>query len=80
MMLRNLSTMKKLLILMLISISTVGIIQVVGYNTMKSLKNNIEDIFKDRLEPGIILTDYRLNNRIILTDMYRSFLYTDEKR
>ncbi|PKU52997.1 MULTISPECIES: methyl-accepting chemotaxis protein [Lysinibacillus] len=79
MMLRNLSTMKKLLILMLISISTVGIIQVVGYNTMKSLKNNIEDIFKDRLEPGIILTDYRLNNRIILTDMYRSFLYTDEK-
>ncbi|WP_338654519.1 methyl-accepting chemotaxis protein [Lysinibacillus sp. Y5S-8] len=78
-MLRNLSTMKKLLILMLISISTVGIIQVVGYNTMKSLKNNIEDIFKDRLEPGIILTDYRLNNRIILTDMYRSFLYTDEK-
>lgn len=79
MMLRNLSTMKKLLILMLISISTVGIIQVVGYNTMKSLKNNIEDIFKDRLEPGIILTDYRLNNRVILTDMYRSFLYTDEK-
>lgn len=64
---------------MLISISTVGIIQVVGYNTMKSLKNNIEDIFKDRLEPGIILTDYRLNNRVILTDMYRSFLYTDEK-
>ncbi|MBI6865408.1 methyl-accepting chemotaxis protein [Lysinibacillus fusiformis] len=79
MMLRNLSTMKKLLVLMLISIFTVGIIQVVGYNTMKSLKNNIEDIFKDRLEPGIVLTDYRLNNRIILTYMYRSFHYTDEK-
>lgn len=78
-MLRNLSTMKKLLVLMLISIFTVGIIQVVGYNTMKSLKNNIEDIFKDRLEPGIVLTDYRLNNRIILTYMYRSFHYTDEK-
>ncbi len=42
------------------------------------MENNTENIFKNRLEPSIILSDYRLNNRIIVSDMYRSFLFTDE--
>ncbi|MFF2177342.1 methyl-accepting chemotaxis protein [Lysinibacillus sp. NPDC058147] len=77
-MLRNLSIFKKLVLLMFIAILTVGIIQVNGYITMKSLENNTENIFKNRLEPSIVLTDYRLNNRIIVSNMYRSFLMTDE--
>lgn len=77
-MLRNLSIFKKLVLLMFIAILTVGIIQVNGYITMKSLENNTEDIFKNRLEPSIVLTDYRLNNRVIVSNMYRSFLMTDE--
>ncbi|MFJ6207413.1 methyl-accepting chemotaxis protein [Lysinibacillus sp. NPDC092081] len=77
-MLRNLSIFKKLVLLMFIAILTVGIIQVNGYITMKSLENNTENIFKNRLEPSIVLTDYRLNNRAIVSNMYRSFLFTDE--
>ncbi|MFT9820746.1 methyl-accepting chemotaxis protein [Lysinibacillus sp. NPDC056185] len=77
-MLRNLSIFKKLVLLMFIAILTVGIIQVNGYITMKSLENNTENIFKNRLEPSIVLTDYRLNNRVIISNMYRSFLFTDE--
>ncbi|MFJ8099522.1 methyl-accepting chemotaxis protein [Lysinibacillus sp. NPDC096212] len=77
-MLRNLSIFKKLVLLMFIAILTVGIIQVNGYITMKSLENNTENIFKNRLEPSIVLTDYRLNNRVIISNMYRSFLSTDE--
>ncbi len=63
---------------MSIAIITVGIILMIGYNTMKSLENITESIFKDRLEPSIILGDYSLNNQIIVSDMYRSFLFTDE--
>ncbi|MGE7673840.1 methyl-accepting chemotaxis protein [Lysinibacillus sp. NPDC094403] len=77
-MLRNLSIFKKLVLLMFIAILTIGIIQLIGYNTMKSLENNTENIFKDRLEPSIVLSDYRINNRIIISNMYRSFVYTDE--
>ncbi|QPA60626.1 methyl-accepting chemotaxis protein [Lysinibacillus sphaericus] len=77
-MVRNLSIFKKLVLLMSIAIITVGIILMIGYNTMKSLENITESIFKDRLEPSIILGDYSLNNQIIVSDMYRSFLFTDE--
>ncbi|WP_268807917.1 methyl-accepting chemotaxis protein [Lysinibacillus parviboronicapiens] len=77
-MLRNLSIFKKLVLLMSIAILTITLIQVSGYITMKKLENNTENIFKNRLEPSIILSDYRLNNRIIVSDMYRSFLFTDE--
>ncbi|MGE7695145.1 methyl-accepting chemotaxis protein [Lysinibacillus sp. NPDC094177] len=77
-MLRNLSIFKKLVLLMFIAILTIGIIQLIGYNSMKSLENNTENIFKDRLEPSIVLSDYRINNRIIISNMYRSFIYTDE--
>jgi len=49
-----------------------------GYYSMKNLEKNTDDIFNDRLEPSILLGEYRLNNRIIVSDMYRSFLYTDE--
>ena len=63
---------------MSIAILTIALIQVSGYITMKKLENNTENIFKNRLEPSIILSDYRLNNRIIVSDMYRSFLFTDE--
>ncbi|WP_274520160.1 methyl-accepting chemotaxis protein [Lysinibacillus parviboronicapiens] len=77
-MLRNLSIFKKLVLLMSIAILTIALIQVSGYITMKKLENNTENIFKNRLEPSIILSDYRLNNRIIVSDMYRSFLFTDE--
>ncbi len=63
---------------MSIAILTITLIQVSGYITMKKLENNTENIFKNRLEPSIILSDYRLNNRIIVSDMYRSFLFTDE--
>ncbi|WP_354472865.1 methyl-accepting chemotaxis protein [Lysinibacillus parviboronicapiens] len=76
--LRNLSIFKKLVLLMSIAILTIALIQVSGYITMKKLENNTENIFKNRLEPSIILSDYRLNNRIIVSDMYRSFLFTDE--
>ncbi|MGN4123710.1 methyl-accepting chemotaxis protein [Lysinibacillus sphaericus] len=77
-MLRNLSIFKKLVLLMSIAILTIALIQVSGYTTMKKLENNTENIFKNRLEPSIILSDYRLNNRIIVSDMYRSLLFTDE--
>ncbi|MGE7673839.1 methyl-accepting chemotaxis protein [Lysinibacillus sp. NPDC094403] len=77
-MLRNLSIFKKLVLLMFIAILTIGIIQVNGYITMKSLENNTDNIFKNRLEPSIVLTDYRLNNRVIISNMYHSFLFTDE--
>ncbi|QDQ02294.1 methyl-accepting chemotaxis protein [Lysinibacillus fusiformis] len=77
-MLRNLSIFNKLVLLMSIAILTVGIILMNGYITMKSLENNTDNIFKDRLEPSIVLGDYRLNNRIIVSDMYRSFLVSDE--
>ncbi len=63
---------------MSIAILTIALIQVSGYTTMKKLENNTENIFKNRLEPSIILSDYRLNNRIIVSDMYRSLLFTDE--
>ncbi|MFY0519003.1 methyl-accepting chemotaxis protein [Lysinibacillus sp. UGB7] len=77
-MLRNLSIFKKLVLLMSIAILTIALIQVSGYTTMKKLENNTENIFKNRLEPSIVLSDYRLNNRIIVSDMYRSLLFTDE--
>lgn len=77
-MLRNLSIFKKLVLLMFISILTIGIIQVNGYMTMKTLQNNTDNIFKDRLEPSIVLSDYRLNNRIIVSNMYRSMFFIDE--
>ncbi|MGE8034610.1 MULTISPECIES: methyl-accepting chemotaxis protein [unclassified Lysinibacillus] len=77
-MLRNLSIFNKLVLLMSIAILTVALIQVSGYITMKKLENNTENIFINRLEPGIVLSDYRLNNRIIVSDMYRSLLFTDE--
>lgn len=76
--LRNLSIFNKLVLLMSIAILTVALIQVSGYITMKKLENNTENIFINRLEPGIVLSDYRLNNRIIVSDMYRSLLFTDE--
>lgn len=63
---------------MSIAILTVALIQVSGYITMKKLENNTENIFINRLEPSIVLSDYRLNNRIIVSDMYRSLLLTDE--
>lgn len=63
---------------MFISILTIGIIQVNGYMTMKTLQNNTDNIFKDRLEPSIVLSDYRLNNRIIVSNMYRSMFFIDE--
>ncbi|MGN4126927.1 methyl-accepting chemotaxis protein [Lysinibacillus sphaericus] len=77
-MLRNLSIFKKLVLLMCISILTVGIIQVNGYITMKSLEKNTENMYINRLEPSIVLSEYRLNNRIIVSDMYRSFVFIDE--
>ncbi|QDQ00439.1 methyl-accepting chemotaxis protein [Lysinibacillus fusiformis] len=77
-MLRNLSIFKKLVLLMCIAILTVGIIQVNGYITMKSLEKNSENIFENRLEPSIVLSDYRLNNRIIVSNMYRSFMFIDD--
>ncbi|MDD1501648.1 methyl-accepting chemotaxis protein [Lysinibacillus sp. CNPSo 3705] len=77
-MLRNLSIFKKLVLLMFISILTIGIIQVNGYMTMKTLQNNTDNIFKDRLEPSIVLSDYRLNNWIIVSNMYRSMFFIDE--
>ncbi|MGE6514810.1 methyl-accepting chemotaxis protein [Lysinibacillus sphaericus] len=77
-MLRNLSIFKKLVLLMSIAILTIALIQVSGYTTMKKLENNTENIFKNRLEPSIVLSDYRLNNRIIVSDMYRSLLFIDE--
>ncbi|MGE7093848.1 methyl-accepting chemotaxis protein [Lysinibacillus sp. NPDC048646] len=77
-MLRNLSIFKKLVLLMCISILTVGIIQVNGYITMKSMEKNSDNIFKNRLEPSIVLSDYRLNNRIIVSNMYRSFMFIDK--
>ncbi|MFJ3389591.1 MULTISPECIES: methyl-accepting chemotaxis protein [unclassified Lysinibacillus] len=63
---------------MFISILTIGIIQVNGYMTMKTLQNNTDNIFKDRLEPSIVLSDYRLNNWIIVSNMYRSMFFIDE--
>ncbi|MFJ6268006.1 methyl-accepting chemotaxis protein [Lysinibacillus xylanilyticus] len=77
-MLRNLSIFNKLVLLMSIAILTAALIQVSGYITMKKLENNTENIFINRLEPSIVLSDYRLNNRIIVSDMYRSLLLTDE--
>ncbi|MFC9539481.1 methyl-accepting chemotaxis protein [Lysinibacillus sp. NPDC056959] len=77
-MLRNLSIFNKLVLLMSIAILTVALIQVSGYITMKKLENTTENIFINRLEPSIVLSDYRLNNRIIVSDMYRSLLLTDE--
>lgn len=72
-MLRNLSMFKKLVLLMGISILTIGIIQLNGYITIKSLEKNTEDIFTNRLEPSLVLTQYRINNRVITSDMYLSF-------
>jgi len=63
---------------MFIAVLTIGIIQVNGYITMKSLDHNTENIFKDRLEPSILLGDYRLNNFIIFSNMNRSFLFLDD--
>ncbi|MEQ6357995.1 methyl-accepting chemotaxis protein [Lysinibacillus sp. M3] len=77
-MLRNLSIFNKLVLLMSIAILTVALIQISGYITMKKLENTTENIFINRLEPSIVLSDYRLNNRIIVSDMYRSLLLTDE--
>ncbi|WP_107924954.1 methyl-accepting chemotaxis protein [Lysinibacillus parviboronicapiens] len=77
-MLRNLSMFKKLVLLMGISILTIGIIQLNGYITIKSLEKNTEDIFTNRLEPSLVLTQYRINNRVITSDMYLSFLTVDE--
>ncbi|WP_447402927.1 methyl-accepting chemotaxis protein [Lysinibacillus sp. fkY74-1] len=78
-MVRNLSIFKKLVLLMSIAILTVALIQVSGYTTMKKLEKNAENILKNRLEPSIILSDYRLNNQMIVSDIYRSLLFNDEK-
>ncbi|GED66101.1 methyl-accepting chemotaxis protein [Lysinibacillus fusiformis] len=78
-MVRNLSIFKKLVLLMSIAILMVALIQVSGYTTMKKLEKNAENILKNRLEPSIILSDYRLNNQMIVSDIYRSLLFNDEK-
>ncbi len=64
---------------MSIAILMVALIQVSGYTTMKKLEKNAENILKNRLEPSIILSDYRLNNQMIVSDIYRSLLFNDEK-
>ncbi|QDQ00440.1 HAMP domain-containing protein [Lysinibacillus fusiformis] len=78
-MLRNLSLFKKLVLLMCVSILTVVIILVNGLMTMKSLENNTELVFKDRLEPFIILADYRTNNRDIVSNTYYSMMVENDE-
>lgn len=77
-MFRNLSVLKKIILLMSLFLVSMLIIQVMGFKTMITMSSNTKNMYKNRLEPTIILSKYRINNRAILADIWQSMTETED--
>lgn len=78
-MIRNLSTFKKIGLLIFILLIAMSLLQLIGFRNMTKISNNSEDLYNKRLLPSNILSKYRLNNRAAVVDMWHIFTETDEK-
>lgn len=70
--LKDLSIFKKIGILVIVSVIAMSTLLIIGFKSMSTLNDNTEELYKDRLQPSITLAKYRLNNRAILVNIWKS--------
>ncbi|MEH6936218.1 methyl-accepting chemotaxis protein [Bacillus sp. JJ664] len=76
-MIRNLSTKFKLGLIILIFILSMVFLQVNTFKKIAGMKENSGGLYKDRLIPTVVFSEYRLNNRKVIADMWQLFTHTD---
>nr|WP_179194836.1 methyl-accepting chemotaxis protein [Bacillus sp. EAC] len=72
-MIRNLSTKTKIGFLVFLFIFSMSLIQLIGYINMSQMRENTEVMYKSRVIPTNDFAKYRLNNRMIIADMWQCF-------
>ncbi len=77
-MIRNLSTRSKLGLIIIIFILSMFFLQANTFKKMGVMKENSGKLYKDRLIPTVIFSEYRLNNRKLIADMWKLFTLTDQ--